>query len=117
MKAQNSKIATFDAPSALELLKSMQGTKQITVPLILNEKVLHEGIVFDVGIFEYNHFLNESQNQKISVTNAAANFLKRCVSDDDKDILNEAIKVPGLLDFFMGVIIPKVQPEIAESLD
>ncbi len=105
------------AATAMDILKSMQGTKEVKVPLILGGKKLHDGIAFNVGVLEYNHFLNESQNQKVSMTNAASNFLKRCVSDDDKDILNEAIKVPGLLDFFMGAIIPKVQPDVAESLD
>jgi len=110
-------ITDNQTPSAIDILKSMQGTKTITVPLILNGQKVHDGLVFNVGVLEYNNFLNESQNQKISMTASAANFLKRSVAKDDATVLAEAIKVPGLLDFFMGAIVPKVQPDIAESLD
>ena len=103
--------------NALELLKSMQGDKTVLVPLIVGQKMLHEGIGFRVGVLEYNNFLNMSQSPKSTMTAAAATFLKQTVVDDDKEILAEALKVPGLLDYFIGAVMEEVAPELGEALD
>lgn len=103
--------------SAIDLLKSLQGDKTIVVPLVVNSQRIHDGVTFKVGVFEYNHFLNASQNPKTTMTAAASTFLKQTVTDEHKDILNEAIKVPGMLDFFMGEVVSKVAPDIGATLD
>lgn len=103
--------------SAIDLLKSLQGDKTIVVPLVINGQRIHDGVTFKVGVFEYNNFLNASQNPKTTMTASASTFLKQTVLDEHKDILNEAIKVPGMLDFFMGEVVAKVAPDIGATLD
>lgn len=103
--------------SAIDLLRSLQGDKTIIVPLVINGQKVHSGITFKVGTFEYNNFLNASQSPKTTMTAAASTFLKQTVVEDDLDVLNEALKVAGMLDFFMGEVVSKVAPEIGATLD
>lgn len=102
---------------ALNILKELQGTTEILIPLIINGKVLHEGIKFEVNLTQYNSFLNESQSGKISMTASAKNFLMNIVSEEHASFLSEALKVKGVLNNMMMKINNKVEPSFGDSLD
>lgn len=102
---------------AIGFLQSYQGIKKVAVPLIVEGTLVHEGIEFEVSLTDYNTFINLTQGQKASVTSAATTLLSRTVKPDHKTLFQEAIKVPGLLEFFMSNVMPQVGPEVKSALD
>lgn len=102
---------------AIGILKGLQKTASITVPVVFDGKLLHEGIKFEVGALEYNTFVNETQTGKTSQSALAKNFLVRCVAEEDQDFLTECLKITGQLDFFMSKVLDGAVPKIHDSLD
>lgn len=102
---------------ALKILDAFANKNEITVPLVMNGQMLHEGIKFDVPLEHYNKFLNDSQSGKQSVTAIAKNFLVDIVCDEHKDFLVKALRVKGVLNFFMDKVTSQAQPNFGETLD
>lgn len=102
---------------ALDILKGLQKTEKIIVPVVFNGQLLHEGIKFEVGALEYNDFVNQTQAGKTSQSALAKNFLIRCVAEEDEDFLTECLKITGQLDFFMSKVLDGAVPKIHDSLD
>ncbi|NAX21280.1 putative phage tail assembly chaperone [Vibrio sp. V39_P1S14PM300] len=120
-KPQNSRQETnadaLPENEALSLLKSLQGSTDVVVPLVINGKKLHSGIQFSISLNEYNAFLNASQSGKISPTAAAKNYLMGVVCKEHHDFLAEALKVKGVLNQMMIAVTDKVEPDFGQSLD
>ncbi|MEC4728849.1 putative phage tail assembly chaperone [Shewanella sp. D64] len=102
---------------AIELLKGLQGTKSVVVPVVIDGTKVHDGVTFDVSLADYNKFINASQTGKISPTASAKDFLMHTAIKKDRDFLQELLKVPGMLDFAMGKVIKAVAPEVSSTLD
>lgn len=102
---------------ALKILDDFAAKDEITVPLVIDGKTLHTGIVFNVPLERYNKFLNDSQNSKQSMTAGAKNFLVDVVSEEHKAFLLKALRVKGMLNFFMEQVTSKAQPRFGETLD
>ena len=102
---------------ALEFLKSMQGAIEVNVPLVIKDKLVHPGITFNVALQDYNNFINDSASSKSTPTAAAKNLLMRCVSEQDKQLVGEALKVPGIIDEILLKVIERVKPNISTTLD
>ncbi len=102
---------------AIAFLKTLQGAKTVTVPLVVNGCQVHKGICFNVSLTDYNNFINAQQGAKASLTSSAKEFLTRTVQKEHSTILLEALKIPGVIDFVMGEVIPQVAPEVKSTLD
>lgn len=102
---------------AIAFLKTLQGVKTATVPLIIQGHQVHAGIGFNVSLTDYNNFINAQQSAKASLTSAAKEFLTRTVKKEHSAVLVEALKIPGVMDFIMGEVIPQVAPDVKATLD
>lgn len=117
IKEKTEVVKVEPVKDAIGFLQSYQGIKKVAVPLIVEGTLVHEGIEFEVSLTDYNTFINLTQGQKASVTSAATTLLSRTVKPDHKTLFQEAIKVPGLLEFFMSNVMPQVGPEVKSALD
>ena len=116
-QAINETDAALSDNDAVAFLKSLQGVKTATVPLVVEGRCVHKGIRFHVSLSDYNKFINDSQNKQASVTAVAKDFLVNTVDQKDKAILVEALKVPGLMDYVLGQVMPQVTPDVKAILD
>lgn len=116
---ENEKKAATVLPEndAIAFLKTLQGAKTATVPLIIEGHQVHAGICFNVSLTDYNNFMNATQSNKGSLTSAAKEFLTRTVKTEHSAVLVEALKIPGVMDFIMGEVIPQVAPDVKATLD
>lgn len=116
---ENEKKAATVLPEndAIAFLKTLQGVKTATVPLIIEGHQVHTGICFNVSLTDYNNFMNATQSNKGSLTSAAKEFLTRTVTKEHSAVLVEALKIPGVMDFIMGEVIPQVAPDVKATLD
>ncbi|RZP88996.1 putative phage tail assembly chaperone [Vibrio vulnificus] len=102
---------------AMAFIKTLQGEKSATVPLIVNGQVVHAGMGFKVSLTDYNNYINAMQGNKATLTAVTKDFLTRTVVSDDKALLVEVLKVPGLMDYIVGELLPQVAPDVKATLD
>lgn len=117
MSTKNTDTEALSSSEAMNLIKSLQGSKKAVVPLVIDGQLIHEGIEFAVSIKDYNDMTNAVQGKSQSMTAAASTMLKRTVIDDHKELLTEALKVVGMTDYFIGEVLAIIKPVISESLD
>ena len=103
--------------TAMDLIKSLQGEREVIVPISLNGTLVHKGMQFNVSIADYNKFVNSGQNAKVSPTAAAKDLLMHTVMKDDKEMLTELLKVAGVLDSIVMDVINQVAPDMSTVLD
>ncbi|MDD9174500.1 putative phage tail assembly chaperone [Aliivibrio sp. S2TY2] len=102
---------------AMALIKSMQGAREVIVPISLNGTLVHKGMKFTVSISDYNTFINSGQNAKISPTIAAKDLLMHTVAKEDKEMLTELLKIAGTLDNITMEVVNQVAPDMSAVLD
>ncbi|WP_045409951.1 putative phage tail assembly chaperone [Vibrio jasicida] len=102
---------------AMAYIKTLQGVKSATVPLIVNGQMVHAGMGFNVSLTDYNNYINAMQGNKATLTAVTKDFLMHTVVSDDKALLIEVLKVPGLMDYIVGELLPQVAPDVKATLD
>ncbi|MCD9521069.1 hypothetical protein C9J20_14630 [Photobacterium phosphoreum] len=104
--------------TTLDFIRSLQGVKTVIVPISLNGMLVHKGMKFAVSPADYNHYLNTSQNGKVSLIAASKDFLMHTVTpESDQQLLMEILKITGTLDHIFPKVIDGATPNMEATLD